>query len=104
MAGKEKTPLHEPPLATRLHDPIIAMDLPSSHKWLGFMKIDMFNWETDGLSLFRGDQNFVLSFKNCETTIAKFEKGYFQATVVQKYCHGVVIFVLKNLYTLQICI
>lgn len=63
-------------LATRYREPIIAMAGGKLKRWFGFLKVDLLNPETDGLSLLQGHRIFALTLQDGELTIGKIEKGY----------------------------
>ena len=63
------------PLATRFREPICTIVDRASTKWLGFLKVDLLNLQTDVIALLRGDHIFTLLLKT-EYMIGKIEKGF----------------------------
>jgi hypothetical protein len=47
-------------LASCYRKPVSALIHPHTKKWLGFLKVDLLNPNTDGISLLKGDRIFTL--------------------------------------------
>jgi hypothetical protein len=72
------------PLATRFREPVCTIVDKASSKWLGLLKIDLFNPHTNGLALLKGDCIFILQLKQ-EYMIGNIEKGFdFKSTFASR--------------------
>ena len=63
------------PLSSRFREQISAIIDKETSKWLGFLRVDLLNPQTDGLALLRGDRIFTMQLRN-EYVIGKVEKGF----------------------------
>ena len=64
------------PLANRFREPVSAIVHPHTKNWLGFLKVDLLNPSTDGISLLKGERIFTLQLQDLNYAIGKVEKGF----------------------------
>jgi hypothetical protein len=76
------------PLSTRYREPVSALIHPHTKKWLGFLKVDLLNPNTDGIALLKGDRLFILQLQDLNYMIGKIEKGFdFPSTAANRRLH-----------------
>jgi hypothetical protein len=72
-------------LATRYKESVSALVHPQTKKWLGFMKVDLLNPNTDGTALLKGERIFTLQLQDLSYVIGKIEKGFkFSSTATNR--------------------
>jgi hypothetical protein len=76
------------PLSTCYREPVSALIHPHTKKWLGFLKVDLLNPNTDGIALLKGDRIFTLQLQDLNYVIGKIEKGFdFPSTAANRRFH-----------------
>ena len=73
-------------LNARYREPVSAIVHLHTKKWLGFLKIDLLNPNSDGIALLKREQIFTLQLQDLSYVIGKVEKGFeFSSTASNRH-------------------